>query len=453
MGYISPFWVILYGDFIQSLTFSHNSSENSSCGVCIFTSRFPTQFRVDHIMATFMSPRSANRPLTVLLAGSTGFFGSQLYHFLKKKGFHVLPVAREQTHLRVAEKAVTYDQIAKHGLPDCDFVISVTGNNVMLGDWDDHTKGEIERSRISVNKVLANAIRDSQIKPYAFLHASCSSYYPRSESRTYDESFVLPPQPSLEELQDPAVQAREMSLPYFSRMTRAWEAAARVYDPKLDYRTPEQLEYLRQMRIRHDEQERTKAGGIYRGGDPHKDESSRYELLDNSDVRVVHMRMGMLTSTYAPFMTMARDYIEWGVLSRVGTGEQYMPWIHVDDALKMYLFAMINEISGPVNCVAPSLSTNKDYFATARKIFGGISMPFPIPDRLVENRFGLVRAPLLTQSLSVVPKKALDNGFTFKYNTLEDVVKEPKSQFEKYIEKIGGYGQQDRFAVMQPKYH
>lgn len=99
---------------------------------------------------------------------------------------------------------------------------------------------------------------------------------------------------------------------------------------------------------------------------------------------------------------------------RLGDGQQWMSWIHIEDLINLYLFALENEsLSGPVNAVAPASVTNREFTRALAKTLG-VSAVLPIPRFMLKLIFGEMSCVLL-DSQRVTPKRALESGFSFSY--------------------------------------
>ncbi len=100
-----------------------------------------------------------------------------------------------------------------------------------------------------------------------------------------------------------------------------------------------------------------------------------------------------------------------------GRGKQWFPWIHLEDVVKVYFFAMENEnISGPVNASSPSPVRNKDFVKTLARVLKRPAF-LVIPHFTLRLIFGEM-AQVMLASQRVIPKKLLDSGFTFLFPTL-----------------------------------
>jgi hypothetical protein len=100
----------------------------------------------------------------------------------------------------------------------------------------------------------------------------------------------------------------------------------------------------------------------------------------------------------------------------VGSGKQWMPWIHIDDEVRAIQFLIANpQAEGPFNLVAPNPVTNKEFGKLIGEVMGRPSF-MPAPDFALKTVFGEM-STILLEGQRVVPKKLLDLGFEFRYPT------------------------------------
>jgi len=152
--------------------------------------------------------------------------------------------------------------------------------------------------------------------------------------------------------------------------------------------------------------------------------------LENSKTRRVVTRFGvvlgdggMMGGMFIPF--------QFGLGGPIGSGNQYMPWIHVEDIARLHSYIIEHpEIKGVLNAVAPQMVTNREFVTTLGKAMHRPSF-FPLPSFLVKLLFGQ-RAFLLLEGQKVLPKHTLASGFNFQFPDLEsalrDVVRTHKGQ-------------------------
>ena len=101
-----------------------------------------------------------------------------------------------------------------------------------------------------------------------------------------------------------------------------------------------------------------------------------------------------------------------------GNGKQWVSWIHIDDLVNLYMFAIENNnIKGAVNATAPNPVTNKDYCREIGKVLGRPAI-LPLPGFMLKIILGEFADYVLTGK-KVLPKKAEENGFRFKFEYIE----------------------------------
>jgi len=103
----------------------------------------------------------------------------------------------------------------------------------------------------------------------------------------------------------------------------------------------------------------------------------------------------------------------------VGTGQQYMSWIALDDALGAIHHALSTEaLQGPVNVVAPQAVTNQAFTTTLGKVLRRPTR-LPLPAFAARLIFGEMADALLLTSTRVAPVRLVASGYTFQYPELE----------------------------------
>ncbi|MED4582903.1 TIGR01777 family oxidoreductase [Brevibacillus choshinensis] len=111
----------------------------------------------------------------------------------------------------------------------------------------------------------------------------------------------------------------------------------------------------------------------------------------------------------------------------VGTGNQYISWLHVDDLNEMFWFAIQNEaISGILNATGPQPVTNREFMKTLRKVLNkGWAPPTPAPFVWLGAYLVMRTDPSLALTgRNCVPAKLLENGFTFAHTDLEEALRD-----------------------------
>ncbi|WP_409273904.1 TIGR01777 family oxidoreductase [Neobacillus sp. SCS-31] len=106
----------------------------------------------------------------------------------------------------------------------------------------------------------------------------------------------------------------------------------------------------------------------------------------------------------------------------VGSGRQWVSWIHLDDAVSGILFAIENEgVSGPVNFTAPEPVPMKEFGKTVGKVLGRPHW-LPVPGFALKLLLGEM-STLVLEGQRVLPEKLHDMGFNFRFPELEPALK------------------------------
>jgi uncharacterized protein (TIGR01777 family) len=110
-----------------------------------------------------------------------------------------------------------------------------------------------------------------------------------------------------------------------------------------------------------------------------------------------------------------------GFGGRFGSGQQFMPWISMTDAVSVVRFLMSAQtIGGPVNCVAPEATTNEQFVETLSIV---VHRPawFAVPNFALRSALGELSQALL-EGANVRPRVLEQAGFRFDYPRLEDAL-------------------------------
>ncbi len=142
------------------------------------------------------------------------------------------------------------------------------------------------------------------------------------------------------------------------------------------------------------------------------------EPAQAAGVRVVLLRTGVvLDRDGGPLVEMMRPF-KMFVGGKIGSGRQYMSWIHQADIIGTILTALDNPaVQGPVNGTAPNPVTNREVATSLGHAMHRPSI-FPTPGFALRLALGEV-ATLLTSSARVLPKKMQAHNYTFQFPTLD----------------------------------
>jgi uncharacterized protein len=105
-------------------------------------------------------------------------------------------------------------------------------------------------------------------------------------------------------------------------------------------------------------------------------------------------------------------------------GRQYMPWIHRDDEAGLLLWAADEErVSGSLNASSPDPITNREFSATLGRVLRRPALA-PAPKFAIAALRGRELADAVTASIRVVPRRALDLGYSFRFGELEPALRD-----------------------------
>lgn len=144
--------------------------------------------------------------------------------------------------------------------------------------------------------------------------------------------------------------------------------------------------------------------------------------------RVVKLRTAVVLSEKEGALKKLMVPVEYGIGSPLGTGKQYMPWIHLEDIASMYEYAVTNNsVEGAYNAVAPDHTTNA---AFTKEVAAILNRPFIMPNVpafLLKLIFGELSVAVLEGSRASA-KKIMDSGFDFRFpdlhTALQDLLKD-----------------------------
>ncbi|NMO95128.1 TIGR01777 family oxidoreductase [Paenibacillus lemnae] len=142
--------------------------------------------------------------------------------------------------------------------------------------------------------------------------------------------------------------------------------------------------------------------------------------------RLIKLRISVvLGSEGGAFPKMLFPYM-LGAGGRIGSGRQWMSWIHIDDIVRLIEFCITNDnlSSGPVNAASPNPVTNDEFGRTISAVFHRPHW-FPVPAFLLRTVLGELSLILL-EGQRIIPAKAERNGFIFRYPELKDALAELK---------------------------
>jgi uncharacterized protein (TIGR01777 family) len=142
-----------------------------------------------------------------------------------------------------------------------------------------------------------------------------------------------------------------------------------------------------------------------------------------SPVRTVCLRIGIVLGPGGGALAKMVTPFRLGLGGRLGSGRQWMSWIHRDDLVDLILHAVkADSLSGPLLGVSPEPVTNRDFTRTLARVLGRWAI-LPMPRGPMRLLFGKV-TEVLVGSQKCRPRGALGSGFAFAHPQLEPALRE-----------------------------
>ncbi len=144
---------------------------------------------------------------------------------------------------------------------------------------------------------------------------------------------------------------------------------------------------------------------------------------EDLDVRVVRLRTGLVLSHDSAVLARLVLPFRYYVGGRLGSGRQWVSWIHLADLVGLYRLAIQDAaLSGPLNAVAPDPRRQQDL---AQVVGALLHRPAVVPVPAAALRLVLgMQADLVLHGRRAAPQVAIQHGYTFRYPTLEEALGE-----------------------------
>lgn len=139
-----------------------------------------------------------------------------------------------------------------------------------------------------------------------------------------------------------------------------------------------------------------------------------------ADVRVVHLRTGLVLGMDGDLLKIMSLLTRLWAGARLGSGEQYYPWISATDHLAAMLFLLTHPVHGPANLTAPYPVTNAEF---TKELGRALHRPTPwvVPEFAIRALVGEF-ADELVDGRRAVPAALHDAGFQFAHRTLPEAL-------------------------------
>jgi len=312
---------------------------------------------------------------TILITGGTGLIGKALTTALLERGYNVIILTRklpnEETHppqwdkLSYALWDIKKQSIGNDTVSKADYIIHLAGASVAEKRWTTKRKNEIVESRTNSSALLVKALSETDNKVKAVISASGIGWYGSPASVLSETKGTM---------KNPFIETDPPSEDFLGETCRRWEASI--------------------------------------------------EPAALMGKRLVKFRTGIVLSNEGGALSEFKKPLRFGLATILGSGKQIMSWIHIDDLVRLFMFAIENEeLDGVYNAVAPRPVTNKELIlALARKLKGKFFIAVHVPSFVLNVVLGEMSIEVL-KSATVSCDKIHYSGFTFLYPTIDAALK------------------------------
>ena len=294
--------------------------------------------------------------MKIIVAGGSGFIGSELIRKLLEAKHHVILLSRNPDS--VGFKQSDFLQIAQwdgknagdwSGFVDgADAVINLSGENIASKRWSKYRKSLLLDSRIKPTRALVEAISRVATKPRVLINTSAVGFY-----GNFGEGDVT--------------ESETQGSGFLAELCSKWEHEA--------------------------------------------------VAAEKYGVRVVLLRIGVVLEQSGGALKKMMMPFKLFTGGPLGSGRQWFPWIHREDVISIILFALeSNLLNGAVNVASPSPVTMSGFASSLGEAMRRPSW-MAVPSLFLKIILGEM-SEMLIGGRRIIPKKLIDNGFIFRYPDL-----------------------------------
>ena len=160
-------------------------------------------------------------------------------------------------------------------------------------------------------------------------------------------------------------------------------------------------------------EETDKAGTDFLGNVCQKWENAAQQF-STKNILVTILRTGVVLTDNGG----ALDKMKTPIITPLGSGKQFLPWIHLDDLCAIYIKAIDDNLEGVFNAVAPEHHTSKTFSKELAKSIGKPYLGIGVPSFMLKLVFGDM-AKILLEGSKISAKKIEKNGYSFRFKTLK----------------------------------
>ncbi|GAB4201411.1 MAG: TIGR01777 family oxidoreductase [Bacteroidia bacterium] len=147
-----------------------------------------------------------------------------------------------------------------------------------------------------------------------------------------------------------------------------------------------------------------------------------YDPLIQHQIPTAIVRIGLVLSANGGIYKLLKPVFQMGLGSAIGSGKQYMPWIHIDDLCRIFIHLMTNkELQGIYNAVSDEILNNAEF---SKKLAQSLNAPFFLPN-IPEWALKMIlgeQHQMLTTGLKISNEKIKQTGFVFRFSKLSNAL-------------------------------
>jgi NAD dependent epimerase/dehydratase family enzyme len=377
--------------------------------------------------------------MRIFVTGGTGLVGSRLVAALVARGD--VPVVLTRDPNKAQQKLAPTVQILggdprrpgpwMESVSSCDGVIHLAGAGVFDERWSPKFKRTLVESRTLSTQNVVEALRRHPLRedgsPRVLVSTSAVGYYGPHGDEFLTEDYIatldakteanyrdhFAPRRSHQVASSEHAQGVEMEL-----------AAGRAEQPG-----PGGVLTTKGPELAHEQETRQRPLAPFPPNAADfmiqlcRDWEAEAQKASTAGVRVAIIRVGIVLDKRGGALAQLLTPFRLGVGGPVGTGRQYMSWIHHEDLVRMYLWALDNpEVSGVLNGTAPNPVTNKAFGHALGRALWRPAFAWT-PAFVLFLLFGEAAA-IVVNGQRVVPERVRQLGFTFRYPDIDTALKE-----------------------------
>lgn len=299
--------------------------------------------------------------MKVVVTGATGFIGAALVRALLDRGDEVVALTRDPSRGRGrVDGRASLERWGDDGavalaLSGAGGVVHLAGENIFEKRWSEARRVALQQSRIDTTARLVALVREGRSKGAGPRVLVSGSAVGIYGMREDDATFTEADRPSGGD--------------FLSDLCLGWERAAAP--------------------------------------------------AAEAGVRVCHPRLGIVVGAGGGALDKMLTPFRLGVGGPIGSGRQWMSWVHLQDAVAALLFALDEaSFDGPFNVTAPTPVTARDFARALGRALGRPAVA-PVPGFALRLALGRGRASAVLTGQRVLPRRLLDAGFVFTFPTLD----------------------------------